>query len=85
MDILQRLKSDSKIYLAYLVKLLSPVINNPQTQKYRDFHAVFDVNTEYFVRNGGYEYAKSFFEEAYRLVTKEIGGEHFILSAVMQQ
>ena len=44
---------------------------------------VFDVNTEYFDHNGGYEYAKSFFEEAYRHSVKEIGGEQYILSAVM--
>ena len=44
---------------------------------------VFDVNTDYFDRNGGYEYAKSFFEEAYRLAVKEIGGERYVLSAVM--
>ena len=44
---------------------------------------VFDVNTAYFERLGGYEYAKSFFEEAYRLAVREIGGEQFVLSAVM--
>ena len=44
---------------------------------------VFDVNTEYFDCNGGYEYAKSFFEEAYRHSVNEIGGEQYILSAVM--
>jgi hypothetical protein len=44
---------------------------------------VFDVNTEYFDSHGGYEYAKSFFEEAYRYAVKEIGGEQFVISAVM--
>ena len=44
---------------------------------------VFDVNTEYFDRNGGYSYAKSFYEEAYRLAVQEAGGEEYILSAVM--
>jgi hypothetical protein len=44
---------------------------------------VFDVNSAYFENNGGYEYAKSFFEEAYRLAVKEIGGEQYVLSAVM--
>ncbi len=44
---------------------------------------VFDVNTEYFEKNGGYEYAKSFFEEAYRMAVNEAGGEEYILSAVM--
>jgi diadenosine tetraphosphate (Ap4A) HIT family hydrolase len=44
---------------------------------------VFDVNTTYFEERGGYEFAKTFFEEAYRLAVKEIGGEQFILSAVL--
>ncbi len=44
---------------------------------------IFDVNSAYFERNGGYEYAKKFFEEAYRLAIKETGGEKYILSAVM--
>lgn len=44
---------------------------------------VFDVNTAYFDRNGGYEYAKGFFAEAYRLAVQEAGGEQYILSAVM--
>ena len=44
---------------------------------------VFDVNTAYFENNGGYEYAKSFFEEAYRCAVEEIGGEQFVLSAVL--
>lgn len=44
---------------------------------------VFDVNSAYFERNGGYEYARRFFEEAYRLAVKEAGGEEYILSAVM--
>lgn len=44
---------------------------------------VFDVNTAYFEEAGGYDYAKAFFEEAYRLAVKEIGGEQYVLSAVM--
>lgn len=44
---------------------------------------IFDVNTAYFDRNGGYEYAKNFFAEAYRLAVKEAGSEQYILSAVM--
>jgi len=44
---------------------------------------IFDVNTEYFEQKGGYEYAKNFFEEAYRLAVKEVGNEDYILSAVM--
>jgi cell division protein FtsB len=44
---------------------------------------VFDVNTAYFDEGGGYEYAKSFFEEAYRMAVKEAGGEQYIISAIM--
>jgi len=44
---------------------------------------IYDVNTAYFENNGGYEYAKFFFEEAYRLAVKEVGGEDYILSAVL--
>ena len=45
---------------------------------------VFDVNTAYFDNHGGYEYAKAFFAEAYRCAVEEIGGEQYVLSAVMQ-
>ncbi len=44
---------------------------------------VFDVNSAYFENHGGYEYAKAFFEEAYRCAVEEIGGEQYVLSAVM--
>lgn len=44
---------------------------------------VFDVNSDYFERSGGYEYAKRFYEEAFRLAVKEAGGERYVLSAVM--
>jgi hypothetical protein len=44
---------------------------------------VFDVNSAYFENRSGYEYAKFFFEEAYRLAVREIGGEEYVLSAVM--
>jgi len=44
---------------------------------------VFDVNTAYFDEGGGYEYAKSFFEEAYRMAVNEAGGEQYIISAIM--
>jgi predicted nuclease with TOPRIM domain len=43
---------------------------------------VIDVNTEFFETHGGYEYAKQFFEEAYRFCCK-VYGEDKIVSAVM--
>ena len=44
---------------------------------------VFDVNTRYFDEHGGYDYAKEFFAEAYRCAVSVVGGEQFIVSAVM--
>ena len=44
---------------------------------------IFDVNTKYFDERGGYDFAVKFYEEAYRMAVKEIGGEQYILSAVM--
>jgi uncharacterized coiled-coil protein SlyX len=44
---------------------------------------VFDVNTSYFEENGGYDFARKFYQSAYELAVKEIGGEQFILSAVL--
>ena len=44
---------------------------------------VFDVNSNYFENHGGYEYAREFFAEAYKLAIKEAGGEEYILSAVL--
>lgn len=43
---------------------------------------IIDVNTMYFERNGGYEYAKQFYEEAYRFLQKKFGSE-YVVSAVM--
>jgi hypothetical protein len=44
---------------------------------------IFDVNSDYFEKKGGYEYAKEFFQAAYNLAIQEVGGEQYILSAVM--
>ncbi len=43
---------------------------------------IMDVNTEYFERNGGYEYACRFYEEAFHFAEKIYGKEN-IISAVM--
>ncbi|XCP86760.1 plasmid recombination protein [Roseburia hominis] len=43
---------------------------------------IFDVNTDYFETHGGYEYAKRFYEEAYRFAVR-LYGEYNILSAVL--
>ena len=44
---------------------------------------VFDVNSAYFYNRGGYEFAKKFYADAYRAAVEIVGGEQFILSAVM--
>ena len=44
---------------------------------------VFDVNSAYFFNRGGYEFAKEFYEAAYQAAIKIVGGEQYILSAVM--
>lgn len=40
------------------------------------------MNTMYFERNGGYEYAKKFYEEAYHFLEKKFGSE-YVVAAVM--
>lgn len=44
---------------------------------------IFDVNSAYFYNHGGYEFAKRFYEDAYRAAVEIVGGEQYILSAVM--
>ncbi|MFI3249396.1 MAG: plasmid recombination protein [Eubacteriales bacterium] len=44
---------------------------------------LFDVNTEYFEENGGYEFALAFFQKVYEYAVEEVGGEQYILSAVL--
>lgn len=44
---------------------------------------VFDVNSAYFYNHGGYEFAKRFYADAYKAAVEIVGGEQFILSAVM--
>lgn len=44
---------------------------------------MFDVNSAYFHNHGGYEFAKKFYEDAYQAAIDIIGGEQYILSAVM--
>ena len=44
---------------------------------------VFDVNSAYFYNHGGYEFAKQFYADAYKAAAEIVGGEQYILSAVM--
>ncbi len=44
---------------------------------------IFDVNSAYFYNHGGYDFAKQFYADAYKAAVEIIGGEQYILSAVM--
>ena len=44
---------------------------------------IFDVNSAYFDNHGGYDFAKQFYTDAYKSAIEIVGGEQFILSAVM--
>lgn len=44
---------------------------------------IFDVNSAYFDNHGGYDFARQFYTDAYQSAIKIVGGEQFILSAVM--
>ena len=44
---------------------------------------IFDVNSAYFDNHGGYKFAKRFYEDAYKAAIEIVGGEQYILSAVM--
>lgn len=44
---------------------------------------IFDVNSAYFYNHGGYEFAKQFYADAYQAAIKIVGGEQYIVSAVM--
>ena len=53
----------------------------PDAVKYGEL--VFDVNSAYFYNHGGYEFAKQFYADAYKAAVEIVGGEQFVLSAVM--
>ncbi len=44
---------------------------------------IFDVNSAYFDNHGGYDFARQFYTDAYRSAIEIVGGEQFVLSAVM--
>ena len=44
---------------------------------------IFDVNSAFFYNHGGYEFAKQFYADAYKAAVEIVGGEQYILSAVM--
>ena len=71
MDILRQMEADGKVSTRGLrqdATLFDEII--------------IDVNTMYFERKGGYEYAKEFYEEAYRFIEEKFGADN-VISAVM--
>ena len=43
---------------------------------------IFDINSDYFEQNGGYEFAKGFYEKAFHFAEREMSADN-IISAVM--
>lgn len=62
-------------------KIISTRGLKPDAVKFGEL--VFDVNSAYFYNRGGYEFAKQFYADAYRAAVEIVGGEQFILSAIM--
>ena len=62
-------------------KVISTRGLKPDAIKYGEL--VFDVNSAYFYNYGGYEFAKQFYADAYKAAVEIVGGEQYILSAVM--
>ena len=62
-------------------KVISTRGLKPDAVKYGEL--VFDVNSAYFYNHGGYEFAKQFYTDAYKAAVEIVGGEQYILSAVM--
>ena len=62
-------------------KIISTRGLKPDAVKYGEL--VFDVNSAYFYNHGGYEFAKQFYTDAYKAAVEIVGGEQYILSAVM--
>jgi len=50
---------------------------------YRYGELIFDVNSAYFYNHCGYDFAKQFYNDAYKSAIEIVGGEQYILSAVM--
>ncbi len=62
-------------------KIISTWGLKPDSTKFCEL--VFDVNSAYFFNHGGYEFAKRFYADAYEAAAQIVGGEQYILSAVM--
>ena len=58
------------------MRLTAAKIGNTQQHNERE-------KDSYFYNHGGYDFAKQFYTEAYKAAIKIVGGEQYILSAVM--
>lgn len=79
-------KKPTKSYSATFDEMIEEGIISTKGLKSNAVHygeLLFDVNTAYFEERGGYQYASEFFAKAYAYAVKEVGGEEYILSAVM--
>ena len=72
MEIFEQLVMDKKIS----VRGLKP-------DAYKVGELIFDVNSAYFHERGGYDFAKQFYAHAYTAAIAIVGGEQYIISAVM--
>ena len=70
--------------VAMVQNLIVPYIGKRKAQELRTYcELIFDVNSAYFDNHGGYEFAKQFYADAYKAAIQIVGGEQYILSAVM--
>ena len=79
-------KTPSDSYEQIFDELLKNKIISTRGQRADGVHfdeLVFDVNSAYFHNHGGYEYAKQFYADAYKAAVDIVGGEDFVVSAVM--
>ena len=70
--------------IAMVQNLIVPYIGKRKVQELRTYcELIFDVNSAYFDNHGGYEFAKQFYADAYKAAIQIVGGEQYILSAVV--
>ena len=79
-------KQPNDSYKAIFDKMITDKIISVRGLKYdacKFGELIFDVNSLYFDERGGYDFAKQFYSDAYKAAIEIVGGEHYMLSAVM--
>ena len=79
-------KQPNDSYKAMFNKMVTDKIISVRGLKsdaYKFGELIFDVNSLYFDEHGGYNFAKQFYSDAYQAAIEIVGGEQYILSAVM--